>query len=160
MDKFFDLDNSMNALSKGAFLVSGDDKPNVMTIAWGMIGVMWFKKVMMVPVRETRFTKEFIDKTGTFTVCVPYGDASEALKICGSKSGRDVDKFELTGMKPAKAKSVNSHIIEGCNMYYECKVLYKSTLNKEDLLPNEAKCYENNNMHTMYFAEIVDSYTK
>ena len=46
------------AFSTGAFLVSGD---NVMTASWGFVGVMWGKKIFITPVRESRYTKTFID---------------------------------------------------------------------------------------------------
>lgn len=156
-----DLDNAVNSLNKGAFLVSGDEKPNVMTIAWGAVGFMWFKHILIIPVRKTRYTKEFIDKTGCFTVCIPYGDKmKDALNYCGSKSGRDVDKFYDAGLTAIKAREVNSYIVDGCDMYYECKVLYKSVVDRDSLLMEEAECYANNDMHTLYFAEVIASYKK
>ena len=58
MNRFDDLSCLDTAFSSGAFLCSGD---NVMVASWGMIGVMWGKKVFVAPVRESRYTKEFID---------------------------------------------------------------------------------------------------
>ena len=159
MSDFKDLDMAVNSLGNGAFLVSGDERINVMTIGWGAIGIMWFKPIFMLPVRQTRYTKEFIDKTGTFTVSIPYnGKFDEALRVCGSKSGRDVDKFSEAGIKAIPAKAVDSYVIEGCDKYYECRVLYKTTLDKDQLGQEEAECYAGNDMHTLYFAEIVKEY--
>lgn len=159
MINFKDLDNSVNSLAKGAFLVSGDEKPNVMTIAWGGVGIMWFKPVFIVPVRQSRYTKEHIDKTGCFTVSVPFGSKmKDAVSFCGSKSGRDVDKFSETGLKPVKAKEVNSYVIEGCDKYYECRVLYKMPIDRDSLLHDEAMHYLTNDMHTLYIGEIVSTY--
>ena len=62
MHRFDNLSCLDTALNTGAFLCSGD---NVMVISWGMIGVMWGKKVFVAPVRESRYTKEFIDRLGT-----------------------------------------------------------------------------------------------
>lgn len=161
MIKFNDMDNVLNSLSEGAFLVSGEGKPNVMTIAWGAVGFMWFKNIIMIPVRKSRYTKEFIDKTGEFTVSIPYGGKfNDALRFCGSKSGRDTDKFAGAKITPVKAKEINSYVIEGCDMYYECRVLYKTTLEKDKLPSEEKDCYATNDMHTMYFAEILASYQK
>ena len=56
------------AFSTGAFLVSGD---NVMTASWGFVGVMWGKKIFITPVRESRYTKTFIDKNNHFTISIP-----------------------------------------------------------------------------------------
>ena len=33
-----------------------------MTASWGFIGVMWGKKIFITPVRESRYTKKFVDK--------------------------------------------------------------------------------------------------
>lgn len=161
MNKFIESDNVMNVIPKGAFLVSGDEEINVMTIGWGMVGVMWFKPVFVLPVRQSRYTKNLIDKTGYFTISVPYGDnMKSAIAFCGSKSGRDVDKFQGASIKPKKAKEINSYVVDECDMYYECKVLYKTTLEKDNLLQEEAAHYINNDMHTLYYAEIITSYKK
>ena len=160
MKDFTDLDNVVNSLSNGAFLVSGNEKPNVMTVAWGEIGVMWFTPVLIIPVRQSRYTKEFIDKTGVFTLSVPFGNSmDDALKYCGTHSGRDEDKIANAGLTLFPAKHINSHIVEGANMYYECRVLYKSVIDKERLQQEEAECYVTNDMHTVYIAEIISSYS-
>ncbi len=75
-----------------------DDQVNSMTISWGMLGIEWGRPVFVTFLREHRFTKELIDKNGEFTVNIPYGqDAKEILNFCGTKSGRDVDKFHGAG---------------------------------------------------------------
>lgn len=56
-----------------------------------------------------------------------------------------------------KSKIINSPIVDGCNMYYECKVVFKQNVDvskiDKDIIHNE----EEPN-HTMYFGEIIDSY--
>jgi flavin reductase (DIM6/NTAB) family NADH-FMN oxidoreductase RutF len=159
MSDFKDLDNMVNSLGNGAFLVSGDESCNVMTIGWGTIGILWFKPVFMLPVRQSRYTKEFVDKSGVFTVSIPYGGKlDEALRICGSTSGRDVDKFHAADIKAVRAKAVDTYVIEGCDHYLECRVLYKTVVDKDKLGQEEAECYADNDMHTLYFAEIVKEY--
>lgn len=39
------------------------DSFNMMTVNWGGLGVIWFKDVCTVYVRESRYTKEFMDKS-------------------------------------------------------------------------------------------------
>lgn len=46
-----------------------------MTISWGNIGFQWRKPVFIALVRESRYTKEFIDKSNEFTVTIPFGDS-------------------------------------------------------------------------------------
>lgn len=154
--EFSGIDNVMqHYLSKGAFVCSGE-KPNVMTASWGMIGVLWGKKVVLLPIRQSRFTKEFIDKTGEFTLSVPFGTMQKELTFCGTKSGRDVDKFEQLGLQKTKADKVNTYKIGGCDAYFECKVLTSYTLNQENL-PDfiNQSAYKTGDYHTLYIAEIL-----
>ena len=62
-----------NYTTHGCFVVAGE-RPNVMTASWGFFGEMWGKKVAVVPVRDSRFTKGIIDEKQEFTLCVPFGD--------------------------------------------------------------------------------------
>ena len=153
---FAGIDKTMqHYLTKGAFVTSGE-RPNVMTASWGMIGVMWGKKVVMLPVRQSRYTKEFIDKTGEFTLSIPYGTMQSELTFCGTKSGRDIDKFDALKLEKIKAQKVNTYLVGGCDAYLECKVLTSYTLKKEDLPDSvNASAYKLGDYHTMYIAEIL-----
>lgn len=143
---------SLERLPAGAFLTSGN---NVMTIGWGFIGYMWRKRVFIAPVRESRFTREFIDKTGEFAVSIPReGELKSALKLAGTKSGRDVDK--LGEIDSHKAEKVNTVLIDGAEKYYECKVLASIPINKSDLDDSVKDFYSDNDMHILYIGEILD----
>lgn len=151
-----------NLCLSGAFLTAGDlNNKNTMTISWGSIGYMWRKPVFMALVRESRYTNEFLESGNTFTVSIPYGDnLKEALKVCGTKSGRDINKEEVSGIKFINSKAVETPVIEGCNKYYECKILYKSKMDlnnfDKDLLDT---FYNDKNVeHILYFGEIVEEY--
>ena len=45
----------------------------------------------------------------------------KAVHYCGRHSGRDVDKFEATGLTPLPAKKINSVLIKECIVNIECK---------------------------------------
>lgn len=84
----------MKALPKGV-LLSTEKKGamNTMVIGWGALGTNWGKPVLTVYVRESRLTRDYLDASGEFTVNVPLGAVDpEIIKVCGSKSGRDLDK--------------------------------------------------------------------
>ena len=103
-----------NYTAHGCFVVAGE-RPNVMTASWGFFGEMWGKKVAIVPVRDSRFTKGIIDEKREFTLCVPFGDKyKKELLYCGTKSGRDCDKVKDLNLKIAPAKKVNTYVIDGC----------------------------------------------
>lgn len=158
------LDVAMEWLHKqGAFLtVKHGDKTNTMTISWGSVGFMWKKAIFMTLVRPQRYTNEFISNSDNFTISIPYGsEFKKALAICGTKSGRDIDKEKEANISFISAKEVNSPVVDSCNMYYECKVLYKHELNTEEL-PEEIRsaCYPQGDTHILYYGEIVDCYNK
>ena len=94
-----------NFYTKGALLTVGDEnKANTMTISWGTVGFMWRRPMFVVMVRESRYSNEFLEVGKTYTVSVPFdGAMKEALKVCGTKSGRDIDK-----KKEAKIKYIPS----------------------------------------------------
>lgn len=148
--------------SKGAFLLAkskNDEKINVMTIGWVSIGYMWSKPIMTVLVRKSRFTHHIIEKATSFTVSIPTDDLIEALNFCGTKSGRDFNKFKECKLSVIPAQKVDTPIIDISGFHYECKIVYKSEMNP-DFLCKEYKedVYVDNDYHTFYFGEIVDCY--
>ncbi len=85
-----------------ALVSAGDgDKWNAMTISWGGVGELWGKDVIFAFIRPQRYTKEFMDKSDYFTVSFFEPKYKDALRICGTKSGRDCDKLSLAGLTPA-----------------------------------------------------------
>lgn len=164
MDFNKNLDVAMEYLHKqGAFLTSkSNGKVNTMTISWGSVGFMWGKPVFMALVRPQRYTNEFIETSKSFTVSIPFNNNfKKALGICGSKSGRDIDKEKEANITFVDGKNEKFTVIDGCDVYYECKVLYNSRLKTEEL-PKDIKdnFYGNGDTHILYFAEIVNCYEK
>jgi len=154
----------LNKLPSCGLLVSGSqDKPNVMTVGWGTIGMMWGKPVITVPVRVSRYSHGLMDSNKEFTMCFPKQDELvEEVKICGSKSARDFDKFEKTGLKLIPSKTVKIGNISQCNIIIECRKVAKvdmptSTLTDDRLLN---QWYPNGNPHTIFYAEILDAYER
>lgn len=155
MHRFANLECLDSALNKGAFVVSGD---NVMVASWGFVGVMWGKKVYVAPIRESRYTKEFLDKTGEFTVSVPkIGTMAEAIKFCGTKSGREYNKWAESGLEKVKAKSVDTYIVADCQRYFECKIIGALPMGDMDISAVE-NWYPSDDKHVFYFGEIVEEY--
>ncbi len=153
-----------NLYTKGAFLtIKSKAKTNTMTISWGDIGYQWKRPIFTVLVRKSRYTYEFIENSDNFTVSVPLDDSKKSeLAFCGSKSGRDYDKFKECGLTIEKSNIVETPIIGGENiMHYECKIVYKQELDI-NLLDEEIKntIYGDNDIHVLYYGEIVDCYKK
>ncbi len=152
---------ALDGLAKGAFLnVTHEDQDNTMTIGWGSLSYIWRKPVFMVMVRYSRHTYKMIDEAGEFTVSIPFGDhMKKELGICGSKSGRDIDKFQTCSFPKVRANKVNAPLISGCNLHYECKVLYKQVLDPGALESQlSSQFYKDDDLHVLYYAEIVGTY--
>lgn len=155
------LDETIDQLSKGAFLtVKANDEINTMTIAWGMVGYIWKKPVFQVLVRKSRHTYDMIEASEDFTVSLPIDvDLQEALKFCGTKSGREYDKFAECQLTAVPSMKVKSPIIGECTLHYECKIVAKQILDADDLLNQDVEgCYTTGDYHTMYYGEIVACY--
>jgi flavin reductase (DIM6/NTAB) family NADH-FMN oxidoreductase RutF len=153
-------EDAMSKIKKGAFLtVKAADTLNTMTIGWATIGFIWQKPIIMVAVRPTRHTFGIIEKAQDFTVSIPAGDMSKAIAFCGSKSGRDVDKFKMCNLETADGQHVTSPIIKVPGIHYECKIVYKSAMNEAFLDNNiDKSLYPQKDYHTLYFGEIVACY--
>ena len=95
-------DNFIEIIGKEWMLVSAGDKDkfNMMTASWGGVGFLWNKPVVFVFIRPERYTREFVDAKGAFTLSFLGEEHKTAHKICGAKSGRDIDKVAATGLTP------------------------------------------------------------
>ncbi|NLO82495.1 MAG: flavin reductase family protein [Clostridiales bacterium] len=145
--------------SGGLFLTSRGEKVNTMVIGWGGIVFFWGRPVFLVPVRKSRYTHGLIEKSGEFTVSVPpKEDLKAALTFCGTKSGRDFDKFKECNLTPVPGEKVNTPVIGECWLHYECKVICRHDLVPENLDPEiDRKFYPD--YHTFFLGEIVACYT-
>jgi flavin reductase (DIM6/NTAB) family NADH-FMN oxidoreductase RutF len=146
--------------SGGVFLSSRKDKDNTMTMGWGGITWYWRRPIFIVPVRTTRYTWQAVNDTGVFTVSVPLeNDLKKELAYCGSKSGRDYDKFKEFNLTPVPGKFVRVPIIGECQLHYECKVVFQQTM-EASLLDESVRNrhYKDHDFHTMFYGEIVACY--
>ncbi|MDZ7672545.1 MAG: flavin reductase family protein [Halanaerobiales bacterium] len=122
--KFSDHQNEvMEGIKVGAFLtVKDEDKLNTMTIGWGNVGVVWGLPIFTVLVRHSRYTHELIENTDQFTVSVPFEDKMKReTDYCGTKSGRDVNKFEELNLELIDGIKLDTPFIKGNDVHYECE---------------------------------------
>ena len=148
-------------LSKnGVFLTTRKEKENTMTMGWGGITYYWRRPIFIVPVRTTRYTWHAIDETGEFTVSIPLTDnLNRELAFCGSRSGRDYDKFKECNLTPLPGQVVNVPVIGECELHYECKVVFRQNM-EPSLLDKGVleRHYKDYDFHTMFYGEIVACY--
>ena len=76
------------------------DALGTMTVSWGGIGELWGKDMATIYIRPQRYTKKFLDENNYFTLSFYPEQYKDALRLCGSKSGREINKVEATGLTP------------------------------------------------------------
>ncbi|EKE04284.1 MAG: hypothetical protein ACD_20C00089G0004 [uncultured bacterium] len=162
--KFNELSKEMlEQLTKGAFLTvkDKDGNLNTMTIAWGSLGYMWRIPVFMVMVRYSRHTYKLIENTDEFSVSFPLNEQlKKELGICGTKSGRDMDKFKECNLTPQKAQKISTPVIGECDLHLECKIAYKQAMEPQFIMSdkvNEVYGTERD-YHVLYYGEILACY--
>ncbi len=156
----------MKDIGTGALLTTcADGQVDSMTIGWGTVGVVWGRPVFQVLVRESRYTKQLLEKNGEFTINAALGEADKnILAVCGTKSGRDTDKIKLLGLTLEEGKTVSVPAIREMPLTLECKVIYKQDQNPSAIDP---ECYQKyyakgtrneGDHHTVYYGEITAAY--
>ena len=160
IDYLSTAERAMKQIEKGAFLtVAAGDKVNIMTIGWASIGFIWGRPMMTVLVRKSRYTWSIIENAADFTVSVPLVDAKKALEICGTQSGKRIDKRQVCGLEFFPAEKVKTPVIDIPGIHYECKIVYKKPLDPAYLIESYKHLYPEKDFHTIYFGEIVYSYS-
>lgn len=116
-----------------------NDKPNVMTIAWG--GICCSKPpCVTISLRKATYTYGNIMERQAYTLSVPPEQYAEEADYFGMASGRDVDKFKETGLTPVKSEQVDAPYVGEFPMVLECKVIH----------------YHEIGSHTHFIGEILD----
>lgn len=117
---------------------SDGDKTNITTIAW--TGIASSEPPMVyVSLRKSRYSYDIIKKTGEFILNIPDKNMAWETDYCGTKSGKNVNKFEEAHLTEESAKIVKCPMIKECPINLECKI----------------KKIEELGSHDMFIAEVV-----
>ncbi len=137
-----------------ALIAAGNEQGfNMMTASWGFMGEIWYDDYVVALVRPQRYTREFLDDNETFALCF-LGDNREPHKICGSKSGRNVDKAKETGLTP---------VFENGTVYFKesrlviiCKKTFVSDIKNGKFFDKSIieKVYSEGDFHKIYLGKI------
>lgn len=147
-------DNLIEKIANEWMLISAGNKDgyNMMTASWGFMGEMWGKDTAVAMIRPQRYTMQFVDKNHYYALSF-YGDNKDIHKVCGSKSGKYVNKTELTGLTPVFAD--NTVYFEEAKLVIICKKQYVDVLKEEKFVDKQPlKWYENKDFHNMIFGSI------
>lgn len=160
-------DNLIQLISEDWMLVTAGNQSsyNTMTASWGGMGYVWERPVSFIFIRDTRYTFQFLEKEDSFTLSFFTEEHRGALRICGTKSGRDTDKVKEAGLTPVATPSGLMSFGEA-RLIVECKKMYVDQLGENALTTNyksEIKdgFYKKETApHTLFISEITNVWLK
>ena len=118
-----------------AFIATCADKQgnsNLITISYG--GIINANPVMVyMSVRDTRASYPMLKATGDFVINIPGENLTKETDICGIRSARNFDKWELTGFTKVDASIVNVPMIKECPVNMECVTRHIIKLGSHDI---------------------------
>ena len=150
--------NPFEKIGKDWMLVTAgnEEKVNTMTASWGALGQMWGKDAAFIVIRQSRFTKEFIDREGKFSLSFPKDKYRKLMKFLGTVSGRNEDKIKESGIDIGYYNGVP--YVDQANLLLICKVMSATLIKPEDFKDKDIDMawYKDKDYHTLYITEITD----
>ena len=152
------IDPIFDRIGKEWMLITADSGKdvNTMTASWGGCGILWNHPVAFAFVRPQRHTFAVLEDTDHFTLAFFDERYRDALRYCGSHSGRDGDKFAASGLSPVRCKGF-AYPAEA-SLVLICKKLYVQDMKEECFLdPSLLSHYEKKDFHRVYVGEILEA---
>ncbi len=134
---------------------------NMMTASWGGVGWLWEKPVSFIFVRPQRYTHQFTEREGYYTMTFYDEQYRDILRMMGTVSGRTFDKIKKSGLTPFTTEKGSIGFKEA-RIIVECKKLYAGKILEGAFTDKQlaGKIYPNKDFHTMYIGEIVNVWIK
>lgn len=150
-------DNAVDLFkNKWGLVTAGtEDKFNTMTVSWGAVGELWGRDMATIYIRPQRYTEEFLNANDYFTVSFYPMDMKQKIhSICGSKSGRDVDKVKECGITPVFDEK--APYFDEAEIVLVCKKAAKAKFDPADFIDDtiDGKWYPDKDYHFIYYGEI------
>lgn len=158
-----ELGNAMEMIGKDWMLIVAKDekenKVNGMTASWGFLGIMWNQPVAVCMIRPQRYTYGLAEAEERMSLAFFSEEYRDALRLCGTKSGRDCDKLAEAGLCTEVLDGVP--VIREAETVLVCRKLYAGDLVKEGFLdPSLLAHYKQEDYHRMYVCRIEGAYVK
>jgi len=139
-------------------VADGAGRQNVLTVGWGQVGPFYHgNPVFAVAVTPLRHSWRFLEETLEFVIAVPDDERRAAAALCGSTSGRDLDKFDAAGLTRVPSVHVAPPSVRECPINVECRV-YARVPPPHMLLTPEHRQRPVQDQHSIYFAEVLGTY--
>ena len=139
---------------------TSEGKTNMLTVAWAAVGFYWQLPVCSALIRPSRYTREFIDASGNFTVSFFGDEFAEDVMYLGTHSGRDEDKLAKTNLH---LLSLDGHpAYEEAKLVLCCRTIYKQPLEMNCMLDAqvEQQHYAGRETSINYIGQIEQVFVK
>ena len=141
---------------KWALLCAGSkEHHNTMTISWGGMGTLWGRPVVTVYVKPCRYTYGFMNESDYFTVSFYPEAYKKSLAVMGTKSGRDINKDEVSGLTVRPVGQAVTY--KEAEATFLCRKIYWQDLVRENIPQEEIeRFYTTEEPHRMFVGEVVE----
>ena len=158
-----ELENVFRLIGKDWMLITVKDerqgRVNAMTASWGTLGVLWHKPIAICFIRPQRHTFGLAEQNDRISLAFLGEEYRAALRLCGTKSGRDCDKLEEAGLSSLTLDGVP--VIAEAELVLICRKLYVDDIKKDGFLdPSLLSNYPEEDYHRIYVCEIEGAYRK
>ena len=155
-------ENVFHLIGKEWMLITAGtaERYNMMTASWGTAGVLWKKPVIFIFIRPQRYTFEFIEPQAHFSVSFFNEEHKGILNLCGTTSGRDLDKMDIDGLTAIEMPT-GALGFEEAKLVLECRKIYYDDIKPEFFQVFDIeKVYPKADYHRFYIGEIVQAWEK
>lgn len=105
---------------------------DIMTMGWHMV-MEFVPSRLGCFITPANHSYELIRKSKECVINLPTTALTEEVIGIGNSTGAEIDKFEMFGLTPLKAKKVKAPLIKECYANFECKVRDVSLIDKYGL---------------------------
>ena len=90
--------------------ISAEGKPNIITLGWAM-PTSGQPPMCAISIGLPRYSHALLEQVPEFVMAFPAQDMEKAMLFCGTRSGREVDKFTESGLTALPATRVRPPLI-------------------------------------------------
>ncbi|MGE4584620.1 MAG: flavin reductase family protein [Sphaerochaeta sp.] len=154
--------NPFTAIGTDGFLVTAGnaEKFNTMTASWGGMGVLWERNIIILFVRKSRYTHQFLESSDGFTVSFFPPGMRDHLVWCGQHSGREYDKVAETGLQVSyisSPKGAERVTFKQASLVFSCTKAVVMDFDEDMFqLPQIQEFYQEGDLHTVFIG-FIDS---
>lgn len=130
-----------------------------MTASWGGLGVLWGVPMATAYIRPQRYTRQFVDESEYFTLSFFPEEYRKELSLCGTRSGREVDKVKECGFTVRSGQG-GAPWFEQADLVLVCRKRMAMPMDPAAMPEDVKEKWYDGDYHIIYWGEIVEALVK